>query len=48
MAQEVAAEQGGSQGPAGNPTEYQCVEALSDEGFFKRCPAAAQPFSPNR
>jgi len=37
MAREISADQGGGTGSGVNPTEHQCVEALSDEGFFKRC-----------
>jgi hypothetical protein len=37
MSQQKSADQRGGQGLTGNPTEQQCVEALSDEGFFKPC-----------
>lgn len=37
MARESPADQGGEGGSVMNPTEHQCVEALSDEGFFKPC-----------
>lgn len=40
MFQEISADQRGGQGLTGNPTEQQCVEALSDEGFFKPCPGS--------
>ena len=37
MARETSADQGGGTGSGVNPTEPQCVEALSDAGFFKPC-----------
>ena len=37
MARETSADQGGGTGSGLNPTEPLCVEALSDEGFFKPC-----------
>jgi hypothetical protein len=37
MAGDIAADQEGNKGLTGNPTEQQCVDALSDEGFFKPC-----------
>ena len=37
MAQESSADQGGGAGSVMNPTEHKCVEALSDEGFFRPC-----------
>jgi len=37
MARESSADQAGGSGAGMNPTEHQCVEALSDEGFFKPC-----------
>jgi hypothetical protein len=37
MARESSAKQGEAAGSGVNPTENQCVEALSDEGFFKPC-----------
>jgi hypothetical protein len=37
MAREISADQGGGSGSGVNPTQHQCVEALSDEGFFKPC-----------
>jgi hypothetical protein len=37
MGQELSADQGGGTGSAVNPTQHQCVQALSDEGFFKSC-----------
>jgi hypothetical protein len=48
MAQESSADQGGGTGSGVNPTQHQCVEALSDEGFFKPCSATSQPFPPNQ
>lgn len=37
MARETSPEVGDASGSGMNPTEHQCVEALSDEGFFKPC-----------
>ena len=37
MARETSVDQGGGTGSGVNPTEPQCVEALSDAGFFKPC-----------
>jgi len=37
MAREISAEQGVGTGSGENPTRHQCVEALSDEDFFKPC-----------
>jgi len=37
MAREISAEQGVGTGSGLNPTQHQCVEALSDEDFFKPC-----------
>lgn len=37
MARETSADQGGGTGSGVNPTEHQCLVALSDEGFFKPC-----------
>jgi len=40
MAGELSADQGGNKDLAANPTELQCTEALSDEGFFRPCTAS--------